>query len=132
MTGLPYSDPAERRRVARESARRRRSRERASASTPSRQPVDPIRLARQHGTPGALPARDPATSAVDVAELLAEAMEQVRRDEHAGTMAKARTLAYVAGMWLRAHELGELTQEVEELRRRLDQMDGHRGLGIVR
>lgn len=129
---MPYSDPERRRQVQRESARRRRARERASASTLPRRPVDPSRWTRQHGTAGPMPAREPVTCAVDVADVLAEAMELVRRDEAAGSLHRARALAYVASTWLRAHEVGTLADEVADLRRRIDEQDRRRGLGVVR
>jgi hypothetical protein len=79
-----------------------------------------------------MPAREPVTCAVDVADVLAEAMELVRRDEAAGSLHRARALAYVASTWLRAHEVGTLADEVADLRRRIDEQDRRRGLGVVR
>lgn len=116
---MPYRDPERRRQAQRESARRRRARERGSLSTRARQPTPSGR-----GASTAHRARSRLVilwaSAVDVADVLADALEHVRADEHAGTLAKARTLAYVAGMRLRAHEVGELAAEVADLRRRVD------------
>ena len=79
-----------------------------------------------------MPPRDRVTSAADVAEVLAEALEFVRRDDAAGSLHRARALAYVASTWLRAHEVGTLADEVAELRRRIDEQDLRRGLGVVR
>ncbi|MDB5297927.1 MAG: hypothetical protein JWO31_3910 [Phycisphaerales bacterium] len=62
-----------------------------------------------------LPLRDPA----DVVDLLAEQAEAVRQDPHAGSLDRARTLAVVASLALRAMDAATGRARVEALERAL-------------
>ena len=84
-------------------ARRIAQLERRSAAEASFPPVAP------------LPLRDPA----DVVDLLAEQAEAVRQDPHAGPLDRARTLAVVAGLALRAMDAATGRARVEALERAL-------------
>jgi hypothetical protein len=63
-------------------------------------------------------------TAADVIDLLAEQVEAVRGDAEAGTLEKARTIGYLAGIALRAIEAGNLAARVEALEAVLKQRNG--------
>lgn len=94
---MPYADPDRQRAYKREWARMDRAGE---CGTPS-------------GT--ALPVEFRLQTAHDVIDLLQEQVAAVRADDEAGTLEKARTVGYLAGVALRAIEAGDLAQRLEAL-----------------
>ncbi len=64
-------------------------------------------------TPVPLPFR--LQTAADVLALLGEQVEAVRGEQEAGTLEKARTVGYLAGIALRAIEAGNLAARLEAL-----------------
>jgi hypothetical protein len=54
-------------------------------------------------------------TAQDVIDLLQEQVEAVRAESEAGTLEKARTVGYLAGIALRAIEVGNLAGRLESL-----------------
>ena len=52
-------------------------------------------------------------TARDVLELLEQQVDAVRKDAAAGTLEKARTIGYLAGISLRAIEAGDLAVRLE-------------------
>src|SRR5262249_14829374 len=67
-------------------------------------------------------------TAADVLQLLGEQVEAVRAEREAGTLEKARTIGYLAGIALKAIEAGNLAARIEMLEAVLKQRngDGHR------
>jgi hypothetical protein len=76
-----------------------------------------LRAAAEDGfvPPAPLPLRDPA----DVVDLLAERAEAVRRDPHADSLDRARTLGFVGALALRAMDAAEGRARLEALERAL-------------
>lgn len=68
-------------------------------------------------TPGTspLPAEFRLRTAADVLDVLEEQVEKVRDDPDAGTLEKARTIGYLAGIALRAIEAGNIAARLEAL-----------------
>lgn len=62
-----------------------------------------------------LPAEFRLKTAADVLALLDEQVAAVRDDEDAGTLEKARTIGFLAGVSLRAIEAGDLAARLEML-----------------
>jgi hypothetical protein len=54
-------------------------------------------------------------TAQDVIDLLQEQIEAVRGEQEAGTLEKARTIGFLAGVALRAIEAGNLAARIEML-----------------
>jgi hypothetical protein len=65
-------------------------------------------------------------TAADVTDLLEEQVEAVRAEEGPGTLEKARTIGYLAGIALRAIEAGNLAARVEMLEAVLKQRNGEK------
>lgn len=76
-----------------------------------------LRRAGESGTPGGtdLPTPFRVRAATDVLDLLEEAIHNVRETPEAGTLEKARTIGYLAGLSLKAVEVADLTARVESL-----------------
>jgi hypothetical protein len=104
---MPYSDADRARTYQRDYRRMRRAGD--DCTTPGTTPVPlPFRL----------------QTAQDVIDLLQEQVEAVRGDREAGTLEKARTIGYLAGIALRAIEAGNLVARVEMLEAVLKQRTG--------
>jgi len=94
---MPYKDPEIRTQYQREYKRLKRG---GDCQTPSQTLVPmPFRLKTAH----------------DVLALLAEQIQAVRDEQDAGTLEKARTIGYLAGICLRAIEAGDLAARLEAL-----------------
>lgn len=123
---MPYKDPEKRREAKRRSARRRREAEtgrrgpsphvetaqepRAAApsgSTAGRQDVDPVDPV-------------PLETAGDVLALLGEEIGAVRADPEAATLPRARCVAYLAGVAMRALETSNLEERIARLEEEAD------------
>jgi hypothetical protein len=63
-------------------------------------------------------------TAADVVALLQEQVEAVRGEPEAGTLEKARTIGYLAGIALKAIEAGNLAARIEMLEAVLKQRNG--------
>jgi hypothetical protein len=63
-------------------------------------------------------------TAQDVIDLLQEQVEAVRGEQEAGTLEKARTIGYLAGIALKAIENGNLAARLEALETILKQRSG--------
>jgi hypothetical protein len=95
---MPYADADKARDYQREYRRTRRAGD--GCTTPCTAPVPlPFRL----------------QTARDVIDLLQEQVAAVRADRKAGTLEKARTVGYLAGVVLRAIEAGNLAARIETL-----------------
>jgi aminoglycoside phosphotransferase (APT) family kinase protein len=82
-----------------------------------------MQRAGQNGTtPVPLPFR--LQTAADVLALLEEQVQAVRADTEAGTLEKARTVGYLAGVALKAIEAGNLAARIEMLEAILKQRGG--------
>lgn len=92
---MPYADLDQRRDYQREYARLKRN---GDCQTPSQT---------------RLPAEFRLRTAQDVLELLAEQVEAVRTDGKAGSLEKARTIGYLAGIALRAVEAADVASRLE-------------------
>jgi hypothetical protein len=68
-----------------------------------------------------LPSEFRLKTARDVLNLIDEQVAAVRADADAGTLEKARTIGYLAGIALRAVETAELAERVEAVERALKQ-----------
>lgn len=103
---MPYADPDKQRSYKREWARMDR--------------------AGESGTPGGtnVPMPFRLQTAQDVIDLLQEQVAAVRADEAAGTLEKARTVGYLAGIALKAIEAGNLAARIEALEAVLKQRNG--------
>jgi hypothetical protein len=95
---MPIADPDRSREYQREYKRLRRSGEACQTPCTSR-----------------LPAEFRLKTAADVLALLDEQVAAVREDPEAGTLEKARTIGFLAGVSLRAIEAGDLTARLEML-----------------
>jgi hypothetical protein len=95
---MPYADADKARDYQRDYRRTRRAGD--GCTTPCTSPVPlPFRL----------------QTARDVIDLLQEQVAAVRADRKAGTLEKARTVGYLAGVVLRAIEAGNLAARIEML-----------------
>jgi hypothetical protein len=104
---VPYADADKAREYQREYRRLRR------AGDPCTTPVHPD-----------IPPPVRLQAAADVLALLAEQVQAVRADTQAGTLEKARTVGYLAGIALRAIEAGNLAARIEMLEAVLKQRNG--------
>ena len=73
-----------------------------------------------------LPSEFRLRTARDVLALLDEQVAAVRNDAEAGTLEKARTIGYLAGISLRAIEAGDLAARLEALELTLKQREATR------
>jgi hypothetical protein len=104
---VPFSDPDRARQYQREYRRTRRTGD--ACTTPGTTPVPlPFRL----------------QTAADVLRLLQEQVEAVRAEQEAGTLEKARTIGYLAGVALKAIDAGNLAARIEMLEAVLKQRNG--------
>jgi hypothetical protein len=105
---MPFADPNKARDYQREYRRTRRAGD--SCTTPGTTPLPlPFRL----------------KTAADVLQLLEEQVEAVRAERKAGTLEKARTIGYLAGVALKAIEAGNLAARIEMLEMVLKQRNGN-------
>ena len=113
---MPYSDPAARRRVQRESQRRRRARQRGAAA------VNPSTRS------GAAP-----LSPADLAEVVASELRAVQAASPAGGFERARVIVALVGAALKCFEMSDLTARVEQLERLFENLpeDGRKALRAV-
>lgn len=95
---MPISDPDRSREYQREYKRLRRGGEACQTPSTTRLPVE-FRL----------------RTAADVLALLDEQVAAVRGDPDAGTLEKARTIGFLAGVSLRAIDAGDLAARIEML-----------------
>jgi hypothetical protein len=95
---MPYSDPDRARDYQRQYRRLRRAGD--GCTTPGTTPV-PLPFCLQ--------------TAADVLQLLAEQVEAVRAEAGAGTLEKARTIGYLAGIALKAIDAGNVAARLEML-----------------
>lgn len=104
---MPYTDPDKARNYQRDYRRLRRGGD--SCTTPSTTLVPlPFRL----------------KTAADVLALLEEQVGAVRAEEKAGSLEKARTIGYLAGITLKAIEAGNLAARIEMLEKVLKTRNG--------
>jgi hypothetical protein len=104
---MPYADPDRARGYQRSYRRTRRAGD--DRTTPCTTPVPlPFRL----------------QTAADVLAMIEEQVEAVRAEEEAGTLEKARTVGFLAGIALRAIEAGNVAARVEMLETVLKQRNG--------
>lgn len=94
---MPYADEQKRRAYQRDYRRRKRAGETAT----------PAKLA--------LPAEFRLQTALDALELLTEQIALVRADESLGTIERARCIAQLIGVSLRAIEAGDLAARLEAI-----------------
>src|SRR5215207_9926144 len=95
VPSMPYRDPEQRTAYQREYKRLRRAGE---CQTPSQTLIPaPFRLKTAH----------------DVLALLGEQVQAVRDEQEAGTLEKARTIGYLAGVCLKAIETGDVAARLE-------------------
>lgn len=92
---MPYKDPEKRRAYHREYSRLKRV-----GQTPGQTP---------------LPSEFRLKTAQDVLDLLQEQINAVREDKEAGTLEKARTIGYLAGIALKAVEVANLESRIAAL-----------------
>ena len=103
---MPFSDPERARTYQRDYRRTQRVAEGCTGVSTSLPPA--VRL----------------ETAADVLELLQEQVEAVRADAEAGTLEKARTIGYLAGIALKAIDAGNLAARIEALETVLKQRNG--------
>ena len=106
---MPYRDPEQRREYHRGYARARR----AGTVTPRVKP--------------SIPSAMRAGTAADVVRILVGQVEAVRRARRLGVTERARTVAFVCSVLLRAIETADLAKRLEELEARLEGMN-HAGV----
>lgn len=104
---MPYSDPDRAREYQREYRRTRRRGDESTTPGTTQLPL-PFRL----------------QTATDVIDLVQEQVAAVRAEQEAGTLEKARTIGYLAGIALKAIEAGNLTARLEALELVLKQRNG--------
>lgn len=104
---MPYSNPEQARDYQRDYRRLRRAGDRSTTPVHPAVPI-PLRL----------------KTANDVLALLEEQVEAVRGEQEAGTLEKARTIGYLAGISLKAIEAGNLAARLEALETVLKQRNG--------
>jgi hypothetical protein len=75
------------------------------------------RRTAESGTPGGtpLPAEFRLRTAQDVIDLLSDQIEAVRDEEAVGTLERARTIGFLAGIALKAIEAGNMAARLEAL-----------------
>src|SRR4051812_2541291 len=95
---MPFSDPDRRRSYQRDYRRMRRAGEGGTT------PVHP-----------AIPAEVRVKTAADVLDLLQEQINAVRSTNEAGTLEKARTVGYLAGIALKAVEVVNVAARLEAI-----------------
>jgi len=98
---MSYKDPEQQRTYQREYKRLHRE---GSCQTPSQTQ---------------LPADFRLQTARDVLDLIAEQVQAVRAEADAGTLEKARTVGYLAGIALKAVEVADLASRVEAMEKAL-------------
>lgn len=96
---MPYADPEKRKAYQRDYSRRRR------AGLPGKSPSN-------------LPRTLKVTTARDVLELLSETIGEVRKTK-GETFVKARVIAYLAGVTLKAVETADIEARLEALEKKL-------------
>lgn len=94
---MPYANPDKQRAYKREWARMQRAGE---SGTPCGTPVPLLFRLR---------------TVQDVLQILEEQVQAVRDDKEVGTLERARTIGYLAGVCLKAIEAGDLATRVEAL-----------------
>jgi hypothetical protein len=104
---MPFSDPERARSYQRDYRRTRRAGDSCTPRSTSPLPL-PFRL----------------QTAADVLALIEEQVEAVRCENEAGTLEKARTVGFLAGVALKAIEAGNLAARVEMLEAVLKQRNG--------
>jgi hypothetical protein len=104
---MPFTDPNKARDYQREYRRTRRAGDACTTPSTTLLPL-PFRL----------------KTAADVLALLQEQVEAVRVESEAGTLEKARTIGYLAGIALKAIEAGNLAARLEMLEAVLKQRRG--------
>ena len=107
---MPYKDPEKARAYQREYRRLRRGGDTRTTPGTTLVPTD-FRL----------------QTAQDVIDLLAEQIAAVRREQEAGALEKARCIAYLAGISLKAIEAGSITARIEALEGVLSQRKRRNG-----
>jgi hypothetical protein len=95
---MPYRDPGKARNYQREYRRTRRAGDLCTTPSTTLLPL-PFRL----------------KTAADVLHLIEEQVAAVRGEQEAGTLEKARTIGYLAGVALKAVEAGNLAARIEML-----------------
>src|SRR5690606_20722629 len=100
---MPFADDARRRENVRAFMRMRRAAERKTGV----RPVVPAPIRVETAQPGL--------------ELFAEQVNPRRTDESIGTVERARTIGYLAGVALRAIEAGDLAARIERLEQALEE-----------
>jgi hypothetical protein len=111
---MPFSDPDRARAYQREY--RRLHRAGAGCTSPTTPGITPCT------TPLPLPFR--LKTAADVLDLLEEQIAAVRGDQEAGILEKARCIGFLAGVSLKAIDVGNLAARVEMLESVLRQRNG--------
>ena len=104
---MPYRDPSKARNYQREYRRTRRAGDTCTTPGTTLLPL-PFRL----------------KTAADVLHLIEEQVAAVRDEQEAGTLEKARTIGYLAGVALKAVEAGNLAARIEMLETVLKQRTG--------
>lgn len=104
---MPFSNPERRREYQRERSRRRRAERRAGIDGPPE--VIPT-------TPNIEPTE--LRTAADALAVLREQVNAVRTDPAAGVQTRARTVAYLMSIALRAIEVADLTARIAALESR--------------
>src|SRR5262249_30684576 len=104
---MPFADPDQARDYQREYRRLRRGGDDCTT------PVHP-----------AVPLHFRLQTAADVLTVLEEQVQAVRAEQEAGTLEKARTIGYLAGISLKAIEAGNLAARIEMLEAVLKQRNG--------
>ena len=104
---MPFSDPERARSYQRDYRRTRRAGDSCTSRCTALVPL-PFRL----------------QTAADVLALIEEQVEAVRAEAEAGTLEKARTVGFLAGVALKAIEAGNLAARVEMLEAVLKQRNG--------
>ena len=95
---MPYKDPEKQREYQREYRRMQRT-------------------GRQTASQRLIPLPMRLKTAQDVLALIEEQVNAARNESEAGTMQKARTIGYLAGIALKAVEVADLSARVEALER---------------
>ena len=104
---MPFADPNQSRNYQREYRRLRRAGD--HSTTPCTSPV---------------PLAFRLKTASDVLALLEEQIGSVRSDKEVGTLERARTIGYLAGVSLKAIEAGNMAARIEALERVLKLRNG--------
>jgi len=109
---MPYADPEKRRASVREAVRRHRQarRGRKPKSKPALPELEELRF----------------ETARDVVRLLSGQVAAVLAEEEVRTTEKARVIGYLAGVLLRAVELGDLSERIAALERAFGELGANR------